>query len=88
MRPLMKFAMAAILVSAATTATAADNGGGMIPPLNKELIEAPQCVNATVIAPGNHTVIRGLGQGEHLFQCRIHPWMREMVKVVEREDDH
>ena len=170
MRPLMKFAMAAILVSAATTATAAERisirdycdasdpawaptggcvlkdgdvtvaefnalltsvlssavvghpawrfqpsfteiepgdairvsndggrphtftevarfGGGMVPPLNKGLIEAPECAASTVIPPGQRTVIRGLAQGEHLFQCCIHPWMREMVKVVEREDD-
>ncbi|HXR57619.1 MAG TPA: hypothetical protein VN858_12500 [Casimicrobiaceae bacterium] len=61
-------------------------GGGMIPPLSKGLIEAPECATATVIPAGGRTVIRGLAEGTHLFQCCIHPWMHELVKV-QREAD-
>lgn len=62
-------------------------GGGMIPPLNKGLVEAPECAAATIIPPGDRTVIRGLAEGNHLFQCCIHPWMHEMIKVERDADD-
>lgn len=62
-------------------------GGGMVPPLNIGLIEAPECAAATVIPPGDRTVIRGLAEGNHLFQCCIHPWMRAMIKVQRDESD-
>jgi len=61
-------------------------GGGIVPFLNKGLIEAPECATATVIPPGERTVIRGLAEGTHLFQCCIHPWMRELVKVEHEAD--
>jgi|SwirhisoilCB3_FD_contig_101_1042071_length_1913_multi_4_in_0_out_0_2 plastocyanin len=65
----------------------AEFGGGMIPPLSKGLIEAPECVNATVIPPGGSEVIRGLAEGEHRFQCCIHPWMRALIKVEAKQED-
>jgi plastocyanin len=58
-------------------------GGGFVPPLNIGLVEAPECANATVISPGERVVIRGLAEGDHKFQCCIHPWMRALVKVEE-----
>ena len=62
-------------------------GGGIIPPLNKGLIEAPECVNATVIPPGGQEAVRGLAEGDHQFQCCIHPWMRALIKVEAKHDD-
>lgn len=62
-------------------------GGGMVPPLNKGLTEAPECANATVLAPGDRVVLRGLAEGNHRFQCCIHPWMRALIKVEAETDD-
>jgi len=42
---------------------------------------APECANATVIPPGTRVVLRGLSEGDHRYQCCIHPWMRELIKV-------
>jgi plastocyanin len=58
-------------------------GGGFIPDpaLNKGLTMAPECASATVIRPGTHVVLRGLSEGDHRFQCCIHPWMRALIKV-------
>ena len=60
-------------------------GGGFIPSpaLNEGLTRAPECNMATapVIPPGTRVVIRGLSEGNHKFQCCIHPWMRALVKV-------
>lgn len=56
-------------------------GGGIVPSLDKGLTVAPECSNATVLAPGDRTELRGLSAGNHLFQCCIHPWMRAMIKV-------
>jgi len=56
-------------------------GGGRVPPLNKGLIMAPECANATNIPPGTGVQVTGLGTGNHRFQCCIHPWMRAIVKV-------
>ena len=61
-------------------------GGGFVPPLNKGLIEAPECASASVIPPGEHEVLRRLAVGTHLFQCCIHPWMRALVRVEAEED--
>jgi hypothetical protein len=60
-------------------------GGGMVPPLNKGLVEAPECASAKVIPPGEHELLRRLAVGTHLFQCCIHPWMRALVKVEPEE---
>src|SRR5579859_7885977 len=64
-------------------------GGGFIPVLNApgENV-APECeggfarveVAKTRILQGSTLQINKLSEGEHLFQCCIHPWMR--VKVV------
>jgi plastocyanin len=62
-------------------------GGGIIPPLNKGLVEAPECVTATVIPPGGDQVIRGLAEGDHQFQCCIHPWMRALIKVEAKQEE-
>ena len=59
----------------------ADFGGGRVPPLNEGLIPAPECASSQNIAAGQQVDIRGLAEGDHLFQCCIHPWMRAMVKV-------
>jgi hypothetical protein len=59
----------------------AEFGGGFIPQLNIGLTPAPECAAATVIAPGGREVIRNLPEGDHKFQCCIHPWMRALVKV-------
>jgi len=66
----------------------AQYGGGFVAPLNMCLVPAPECAAAagSVIAPGSRTVVPGLALGNHKFQCCIHPWMRNLVKV-EAEDD-
>ena len=58
-------------------------GGGFVPPLNKGLTMAPECAGAQVMAPGERAVLRGLSEGDHKFQCCIHPWMRALIKVEE-----
>jgi plastocyanin len=56
-------------------------GGGVVPPLNGTLNMAPECANATNIAPGGETRINSLQPGLHKFQCCFHPWMRAAVRV-------
>ncbi len=63
-------------------------GGGTVPALNQasgNLIEAPECAaitSADMIAPGSSfTTDRETATGIHLYQCCIHPWMRETVTV-------
>jgi plastocyanin len=58
-------------------------GGGFIPSpaLNEGLTMAPECATATVIPPGTRVVLRDLSEGDHKFQCCIHPWMRALIKV-------
>ena len=62
-------------------------GGGKIPSpaLNKGLVTAPECLVSTDIAPGGKAEVTGLTEGNHQFQCCIHPWMRAIIKV-KRED--
>ncbi|TMI22121.1 MAG: hypothetical protein E6H38_00460 [Betaproteobacteria bacterium] len=64
-----------------------DFGGGKIPSpaLNKGLVTAPECPVSTDIAPGGKAEVGGLAEGNHHFQCCIHPWMRAVIKV-KRED--
>jgi hypothetical protein len=57
-------------------------GGGTVPPLTQGLTTAPECPLAIGIAPGESVKLSGLGVGDHLFQCCLHPWMRAMIKVV------
>ena len=65
-------------------------GGGFIPGLNgpgEEVV--PECaggfskvsVARTRILQGSQLQVTGLSQGEHHFQCCIHPWMRTTVEV-------
>jgi plastocyanin len=56
-------------------------GGGFIPALSKGLIMAPECATATVIPPGGEVVVQNLSEGDHRFQCCIHPWMRAYIQV-------
>lgn len=62
-------------------------GGGRVPPLNKGLTPAPECAGATNIPAGGTARVMGLTVGNHKFQCCIHPWMRELVKVRTAQDD-
>jgi plastocyanin len=56
-------------------------GGGRVPGLNRGLTPAPECAAATDLPPGASMDVRGLGVGNHRFQCCIHPWMRALIKV-------
>jgi plastocyanin len=65
-------------------------GGGFIPQLNRPGEKTvPECsggfsevaVAKTRILQGSQVQITGLSQGEHRFQCCIHPWMRVKVEV-------
>ena len=41
-----------------------------------------------VVANGGSTLtVSGLPDGEHLFMCEIHPWMRTLVSVGDDDDD-
>jgi plastocyanin len=64
-------------------------GGGKIPnpALNKGLVTAPECPGSTNIAPGATVDVSGLAVGDHRFQCCIHPWMRELIKVKSHQED-
>lgn len=64
-------------------------GGGTVPLLNQASgnpTEAPECAaitDADLIAPeASFTTAHLIGAGTHLFQCCIHPWMRETVTVT------
>ena len=64
-------------------------GGGTVPLLNQgsgNPVEAPECAaitDADLIAPdASFTTAHLIGTGTHLFQCCIHPWMRETVTVT------
>ena len=67
----------------------ANYGGGFVAALNMGLITAPECATAagTVIPPGGRVTVTGLALGNHKFQCCIHPWMRNLVKVEPEEND-
>jgi plastocyanin len=61
-------------------------GGGMVPPLNVGLTQAPECVAPPpaapiTLAPGASIDVTGLSVGLHRFQCCIHPWMRAAIRV-------
>jgi len=65
-------------------------GGGFIPGLNAPGEDVvPECSNGfanikvarTRILQGSQLQINGLSEGEHRFQCCIHPWMRVTVDV-------
>ena len=65
-------------------------GGGINPALNtasENRNEAPECrdiTNADRIAPGGTFRTAAVRiAGTHLYQCCIHPWMRETVTVTD-----
>ncbi len=61
-------------------------GGGFIPPLNGTLLPAPECTSGpAMLTPGASVEVTGLSNGNHTFQCCIHPWMRILVKVEAEE---
>ena len=70
-----------------TLTEVAQFGGGRVPPLNAGLIPAPECLvplgtpDPSAVAPGGTMRIEGLAPGIHRFQCCIHPWMRELIRV-------
>ena len=77
----------------------AEFGGGRVPVLNQGLAPAPECNAPTSTAvdlpPGARARVGGLAEGNHRFQCCIHPWMRAIIKVKpedgekdDEEDDH
>ena len=60
------------------------------PALNRGLVPGKECpvtTSATDLAPGAGVTIRNLKEGNHKFQCCIHPWMRAIVKVKPAGDD-
>jgi plastocyanin len=69
----------------------AEFGGGRIPVLNKGLEPAPECNPPTAtsvdLRPGAKATVQGLSEGNHRFQCCIHPWMRALIKVKAEEEE-
>ncbi|MEJ7812563.1 MAG: hypothetical protein WKG32_19280 [Gemmatimonadaceae bacterium] len=69
-------------------------GGGRVPPLDRGLTPAPECllnpgaVDPTLLPPGASLSVIGLRIGTHRFECCIHPWMRAAIKVLPRGDKH
>lgn len=71
-------------------------GGGFIADLNGGEPAATECsggftdlaVARTRILQGSQLQVNGLSQGEHRFQCCIHPWMRVTVDVKDQDHDH
>jgi hypothetical protein len=70
-------------------------GNGYVAPLNSPGAPvATECVAATggpsaaavntTLVPGQELVIEGLTPGTHNFECCIHPWMRAVVKVADK----
>lgn len=67
----------------------AEYGGGRAPDpaLNKGLVMAPECallpgmVDRSAVPPGGRLELKDLAEGDHKFQCCLHPWMRALVKV-------
>jgi plastocyanin len=59
----------------------ANFGGGVVPPLNDGLVQAPECSAQVPLTAGNRISVAGLAKGVHQFQCCIHPWMRATVRV-------
>ncbi|HEV8565318.1 MAG TPA: hypothetical protein VGR41_10410 [Actinomycetota bacterium] len=73
-----------------TYSEVANFGGGCIPELNDilGLTPVPECAGfpggvfgATFVPAGSRLTTTGLAPGTHLFECLIHPWMRNVVNV-------
>jgi plastocyanin len=56
-------------------------GGGRVSDLNQGLEPAPECATATNVPPRGSLTLSNLSEGNHHFQCCIHPWMRAVIKV-------
>jgi hypothetical protein len=57
-------------------------GGGRVPPLNRSLVPAPECLTPGGEVPaGGRTLVEALDPGVHRFQCCFHPWMRAVIRV-------
>lgn len=71
-------------------------GGGFIGDLNGGEPTVNECsggftnlaVARTRILQGSQLLVNGLSQGEHHYQCCIHPWMRVTVDVKDQDHDH
>ena len=64
-----------------------------VPPLNVGSPPAPECLvpnagDPTFLAPGASLQVQALSVGNHKFQCCLHPWMRQLVKVGADHGDH
>ena len=80
--------------TAASATTVADAVGGsgstgvsVLAGVNRGLTEAPECATASIIPPGEREVIGSLSEGDHRFQCCIHPWMRALIKVEAKHEE-
>ena len=60
----------------------ANFGGGRVPPLRQGFAPAPECATAVDLAPRAAATVVLETEGNHHFQCCIHPWMRTTIKVV------
>jgi plastocyanin len=66
-------------------------GGGRVGALNTALglTALKECAaeeDAPVIHPGESIQLKGLREGEHYFQCCIHPWMHAIIDVESEKD--
>jgi hypothetical protein len=68
-------------------------GGGCVPELNAGQAPVPECAGApgifftTGAPPGQKVQTGPLSAGTHRFMCLIHPWMRTVAKVENRDHD-
>jgi len=60
-------------------------GGGRVDALNSPLglTPRPECAAdvAPSLHPGDSVQLKGLSEGQHLFECCIHPWMHAVIDV-------
>jgi plastocyanin len=62
-------------------------GGGIVPSLNAAAgltTVAPECREAKFLPPGASTSEVADEEGDEMYQCCIHPWMRAVVHVSEK----
>jgi len=63
-------------------------GGGIVPLLNElshNPVMAPECANAEIVEEGASIKEDFDEAGVEKYQCCIHPWMRQIVRVREKE---
>lgn len=64
-----------------------DFGGGVVPDLDAALPPGTPSAQPvgdpgpSFFGPGGRITVTGLIEGEHRFQCLIHPWMRTVIEV-------